>query len=247
MRLAICQTVALSGDRDGNLVRIENALAEAASAGADVACLPEAAVFGWVSPEAHERASPVPGETSRQLGALADEYDLMLSVGVAERDGEDLYNSCLLFDADGVLRSKHRKTNIVEDLMTPPYTPGEGVTAVETAYGTVGTLICADTFESDVLDRMAEHRPDLLLVPYGWAAPEEEWPDHGETLEETVREAAKAVEATVVGTDSVGRISDGPWSGRVLGGQSLVADADGTVIATLRDRDREVRTVDVEP
>lgn len=246
MRVAICQTVTLDGDYEGNVTRIENALCEATRSGADLACFPEAAVFGWVNPEAHERASPVPGAISRRLGTLADTYDVMLSVGVAEKEEADLYNSCLLFDADGDLLLKHRKTNVVPDLMTPPYAPGKEVSTVETAYGTVGALICADTFESEILDRLAEQKPDLVLVPYGWAAPEDEWPSHGTSLEQTVVETAASVGAVVVGTDSVGRISNGPWSGRVFGGQSLVADRDGDVIATLRDRDREVRTVDVD-
>lgn len=247
MRVAICQTVTLAGDYEGNLARIETALEEAAAAGAELACFPEAALLGWVTPAAHERADSIPGPTADRLGRLADEYDLALSVGVAEADGagDDLYNACLLFDADGDLRSKHRKLNLVSDLLDPPYTSGETVTTAETPHGTVGTLICADTFEADILDRMAACEPDLLVVPYGWAAVEDEWPEHGVELEETVVETARAVDAPVVGTDCVGRIAEGPWAGKVFGGQSLVAEPDGDVLVTLRDRARDVQVVDL--
>lgn len=226
--------------------RIERALREASESGAKLACFPEAAVLGWVNPAAHQRSSPIPGVISRRLGELADAYDIMLCVGLAERDGSDLFNSCVLFDSDGNLALKHRKINVVTGLMTPPYTPGSDVGTVATEFGTIGILICADTFDREILERMSERDPDLVLVPYGWAAPETEWPDHGTNLERTVKEASDTVGAPVVGTDLVGEISTGPWSGRVFGGQSLVVGRDGEVLATACDRDRDVQTVEID-
>ena len=61
IQMAMCQIVCLDGDRAGNFVRIENALREAKAAQADIACFPETAILGWVNPEAHERAFPIPG------------------------------------------------------------------------------------------------------------------------------------------------------------------------------------------
>jgi len=48
-----------------------------------------------------------------------------------------------------------------------------------------------------------------------------------------------------VGTDLVGSLSQGPWRGQTYGGASVVVSGAGTVLAVLRDRDVEVRVVEV--
>ena len=49
----------------------------------------------------------------------------------------------------------------------------------------------------------------------------------------------------MVGTDLVGVIMHGPWKGQTYGGASVVADGSGQVVALLRDRDVDVRVVEV--
>ena len=66
----------------------------------------------------------------------------------------------------------------------------------------------------DRLMELAEQNPDLLLVPYGWTAEEDKWPEHGEALEKVIINTAQKTGAAVVGTDLVGMISHGPWKGR---------------------------------
>lgn len=245
VRVAICQIFCLDGDRSGNFARIESAVAEAKRAGADIACLPETALLGWVNPDAHRRAYPIPGEDSERLCELAARYRIFLSVGLAEKEGAKLYDSVILVDDEGRILRKHRKINILMELMIPPYTPGEEVGVAETRFGKIGLLICADTFKDDILQRMAVLEPDLVLVPYGWAAEEDRWPAHGKELEGTVIRAAREIGAPVVGTDLVGEITHGPWTGLLYGGQSVAADAEGRVLAVAADRDRDILVVDV--
>lgn len=239
-RIAMCQILCLDGDRSGNFVRIEYALAEAREQGAAIACLPEMALIGWVNPDAWTRSFPIPGEDSDRLGELARKYGLHLCVGLGEKDGADLYNSVLLLDDAGRILLKHRKMNTLTELMTPPYARGGAIGSVETRFGRVSLLICADTFVGENLGRVREEKPDLLLVPYGWAAKEEAWPDHGKNLAAVVCNAAKITGAVTVGTDLVGQITRGPWAGMTYGGHSVAADAKGQVLAVCRDRDRDV-------
>ena len=124
--------------------------------------------------------------------------------------------------------------------MEPPYRSGDALRAVDTPLGRVGLLVCADSFKEDLIARMAALAPDLLLIPYGWAAPEKDWPQHGQSLERVVVRAAKATGALVLGTDVVGAISRGPWRDFVYGGQSVAADRDGNILARGKDRDRDV-------
>jgi N-carbamoylputrescine amidase len=243
IKVAMCQIFSLDGDRAGNFARIENAVREAKDAGAEIACFPEAVILGWVNPDAHKRAFPIPGADSDRLCGLASKYDVHLCVGLAEKDGRKLYDAAVLIDNAGQILLKHRKINLLAELMRPPYTAGESIDAVETKFGRVGLLICADTHESGILNRMAALKPNLLLVPYGYAAEEDQWPGHGQQLLKVVKNTATKTGAFVVGTNLVGEITKGLWRGRVYGGQSVAVDRTGRTIATARDRDRDVSII----
>ena len=242
-KAAICQIFCLDGDRMGNFIRIENAIREAKDAGAEIACFPETALLGWVNPDAHKRAFPIPGEDSDRLCKLAGDYDLHLCIGLAEKEGRRLYDSVVLIDNSGNVLLKHRKINLLTELMTPPYTPGESIDAIETEFGKVGLLICADTHDSKILKCMAALKPDLLLVPYGYAAIEDQWPGHGKELEKVVANTARKTKAFVIGTNLVGEITKGPWKGRIYGGQSVAVDRTGQVILVAKDRDRDINII----
>jgi len=245
VRTAMCQIVCIDGDRRGNLVRIESAVAEAASAGARIACLPETAIYGWVNPEAHDRAHPIPGTDSQRLCEIAKRHKAFLCVGLAEKDGNDLYDSALLIDDTGRILLKHRKIILLSELMTPPYAAGDEVHVVQTEFGRIGLLICADTHDPEILTRMAQLEPDLVLVPYGYAAPEEAWPEHGKVLERVVVTAAQAFKAPVIGTNLLGQITHGPWAGYTYAGHSVAADRTGAILAVGRDFDRDIVVVTV--
>jgi predicted amidohydrolase len=243
--VAMCQIFCLDGDRSGNFVRIENAIREARDGGADIICLPELAILGWVNPDAHTRAYGIPGKDSDCLCALARDYATHVCVGLAERQGSKLYDSAVLIDDKGQILLKHRKINLLRKLMTPPYAPGEDVNVAATKFGRIGLLICADTHKDEILSRMAALRPELLIVPYGYAATENEWPGHGKELERVVTNAAKKTGAAVVGTNLVGEITNGPWKGRTYGGHSIAVDKTGRIIAVAKDRDRDINIISI--
>jgi len=247
IRTAICQILCIDGDREGNFRRIENALEFASAQGVELACFPECAILGWVNPQAHQLAHPIPGPASDRIGQLARQYNLMIAIGLEETEGDELYDSAILVGSDGRLLLRHRKINNIDELMDPPYTDGApgDIQVVETEIGRVGMLICADTFVEELVRAVGSKSPDLLLVPYGWAAKNEMWPDHGKELARTVSRAAQWAGCTSIGTDLVGGITHGPWAGRTYGGQSVVADRDGNILAILRDRDVDVRVLEV--
>lgn len=243
VRIAMCQIVCLDGDRRGNFARIESAVAEAKANGAGLACLPEMAIYGWVNPQAHDRAHPIPGKDSTRLCELAQQYYIELCVGLAEKEGERLHDAAILISHTGEILLKHRKINLLSELMTPAYTAGHDIKVVETKFGRIGVLICADTHERELLAKMGELRPDLALVPYGYAAEEDAWPGHGLELERVVMNAAKTIGAPVIGTNLIGQIAHGPWKGRTYAGHSVAADRTGKVLALARDFDREIKVV----
>ena len=247
VRVAVCQILVIDGDREGNFRRIEYALQTAQSEHADIATFPESSILGWENPDAHHLAAPIPGADSNRIAALARKYGVMIAIGLDEKDGERLYDSAIVVDKTGRILWKHRKLNVLPELMDPPYSTGslEGIGVVDTEFGRIGVMICADTFVEANAQRVANLKPDVMLVPYGWAATVEQWPEHEKDLERLVVSRAKLWRCPVVGTDLVGEMTHGPWSGRTYGGGSVVADGSGAVLAVLRDRDTDVRVVEL--
>jgi predicted amidohydrolase len=248
VRVAVCQILAIDGDREGNFRRIEYALSQAETERADIAVFPESAILGWENPDAHRLAAPIPGADSARIGELARKHKLMIAIGLDELDGDHLYDSAILVDKAGALLWKHRKINVLPELMTPPYSKGtpDGIGVVDTEFGRIGVLICADTFSDVHFQRFRGLKPELLLVPYGWAAPREEWPEHSKSLEQIVRKRSAELQCPMVGVDLVGEMTHGPWTGRTYGGSSFVANGRGEILLTLRDRDVDLRVIELE-
>lgn len=248
VRLAICQILVIDSDREGNFRRIEYALDQAQAQHADIAIFPESSILGWENPDAHRMATPIPGADSDRIAALARGHHLMIAIGLDEKDGDRLYDSAILVDKTGKLLWKHRKINVLPYLMTPPYAEGrpEDIGVVDTEFGRIAVLICADTFSDAFVNRMKQLKPDLMLVPYGWAAPDDQWPQHSKVLEDLVKRRAALVQCPMAGVDLVGEMTHGPWAGQTYGGSSFVADGAGKILLTGKDRDTGFQVIDVK-
>jgi predicted amidohydrolase len=247
VRVSLCQILCIDSDREGNFRRMEYALEASRLKGAEIACFPESCVLGWENPDAHSMAHPIPGADAERVQGLAQKYGMMVAVGMDEKSGNRLYDSAILVNSRGEILLKHRKINVLPELMDPPYSQGsaDDIAAVDTEFGRLSMLICADTFTDEHLHRVASFGPDLLIVPYGWAAEHSEWPGHSDELHKLVCRVAQTVGCPVVGCNLVGQMTHGPWAGRSFGGSSIVADADGRVLAVAKDRDVDVVVVDV--
>jgi nitrilase len=90
-----------------------------------------------------EEAVTIPSPATEALSEAARAAGMVISIGVTERDGGSLYNTQVLFDADGTLIQRRRKT-------TPTYHEriiwgqgdGSGLVAVDSAVGRIGQLAC---------------------------------------------------------------------------------------------------------
>jgi nitrilase len=90
-----------------------------------------------------EQAVTVPSAATRAIGEACRQAKMVVSIGVNERDGGTIYNTQLLFDADGTLIQRRRKISpTYHERMIWGMGDGSGLRAVDSAVGRIGQLAC---------------------------------------------------------------------------------------------------------
>jgi nitrilase len=90
-----------------------------------------------------DQSVTVPSPATDAIGEAARKAGMVVSIGVNERDGGTLYNTQLLFDADGTLIQRRRKiTPTHYERMVWGQGDGSGLRAVDTKVGRIGQLAC---------------------------------------------------------------------------------------------------------
>ena len=90
-----------------------------------------------------DQAVTVPSEATHAIGEACAQAGIVVSIGINERDGSTIYNTQLLFDADGTLIQRRRKTTpTFAERMIWGQGDGSGLRAVDSAVGRIGQLTC---------------------------------------------------------------------------------------------------------
>ncbi len=157
VRAAAIQLTPVFGNGDGTVEKVCVAIDDAARAGVEFAVFPETFVpyypyFSFVKPPAsigadhlrlYEFAPPVPGPATEAVADAARRAGMVVVLGVNERDHGTLYNTQLVFDADGTIVLKRRKiTPTYHERMIWGQGDGAGLRVVDTRVGRVGALAC---------------------------------------------------------------------------------------------------------
>lgn len=202
VRAAAVQIAPDLTSRAGTVERVLSAIAEAADKGAELIVFPETFVpwypyFSFVLPPVqqgpehlrlYEEAVTVPSAETRAVADAARKRNAVVVLGVNERDRGSLYNTQLIFDADGSVKLKRRKiTPTYHERMIWGQGDGAGLKVVDTAVGRVGALACWEhynplaryTLMAQHEEIHASHFPGSLVGPI-----------FGEQIEVTMRHHA---------------------------------------------------------
>ncbi|UUN30869.1 nitrilase-related carbon-nitrogen hydrolase [Streptomyces sp. FIT100] len=157
VRAAAVQISPVLYSRAGTVDRVVKQIRELHTKGAQFAVFPETVVpyypyFSFVQPPCAmarehlrllEEAVTVPSAETNAIAEAAREAHMVVAIGVNERDGGTLYNTQLLFDADGTLIQRRRKiTPTYHERMIWGQGDGSGLRAVDSAVGRIGQLAC---------------------------------------------------------------------------------------------------------
>jgi len=169
--IACVQMAPHIGCKTENVERSIGYIEEAARNGAALVVLPELANTGYAfetRDEAFALAEALPGgDTVRRWAATAERLGVSLVAGIAERDGQRLYNSAVMIGPSGLV-GVYRKLHLWarENVF---FEPGNlGVPVFATALSGVAIAICYDGWFPEVFRAAAAQGADIVCVPTNW-------------------------------------------------------------------------------
>jgi aliphatic nitrilase len=159
VKAAAAQISPVLYSREGTLNKVVQRIIELGRRGVQFVTFPETVVpyypyFSFVQSayeirrgREHERlfeqAVTVPSAATHAIADACRQAGTVASIGINERDGGTLYDTQLLFDADGDLIQRRRKiTPTFHERMIWGQGDGSGLRAVDCAVGRVGQLVC---------------------------------------------------------------------------------------------------------
>jgi nitrilase len=266
IRVAALQGTPALCHRDETVARAAALISQAGAAGAELAVLPEVFVPGypdWVwrtTPwsdtatacyaRLYDASVEVPGPVTDALGGFARRAGVALSVGVDERAGGTLYNTQLLFDADGTLLDRHRKLMPTgAERLVWGQGDGSSLSVIDLGFARVGTLTCWENY-----------MPLARAALYGLGAQVHLAPtwDNSPTWTASMRHIAREGRLFTVGVNHCLRASDLPedlpgrhelWGGDddwLARGNTVIVGPDGEVRAGPLEGEPGMVTADLD-
>jgi omega-amidase len=98
-------------------------------------------------------------EISKEIGEI-----YLLGGSVLEEDSGKYYNTSTLWK-NGALLAKYKKINPIKTEITAGVAKGTQPLVVDTEIGKIGLLVCADTFDPDLIKRTANLGAEIISLP----------------------------------------------------------------------------------
>lgn len=245
---AAVQLEAVLGDVSANLAACERLADEAGRAGAEIIALPEFFTTGIGFDESLATAAlPPDGPATRLLTNLAQRHRALVGGSFLCRDDDGhVRNAYLLAVPPGGVAGRHDK-----DLPTmwenAFYTGGDDDGVLGVGEHTIGAAVCWELMRTQTVRRL-RGRVDLVMTGSGWWSIPRWRPhalfdrleaDNAATARRAAASFARYVGAPVVHAAHAGTLTCAmPWLPMTYRGHfegaTLIADADGTVVAERR-------------
>jgi N-carbamoylputrescine amidase len=171
MRIAVGQFEPRIGEKLENVARTLELIDEAAERGAELLVLPELCNSGYMfasHDEAVSLAEPVPdGPTVGAWLERCATHGIVLVAGIAERDGDLLYNSAVVLAPDGYIGT-FRKLHLWNEENRWFAKGDRGVPVFDTPVGRIATIVCYDGWFPECYRLAALGGADLVCIPTNW-------------------------------------------------------------------------------
>lgn len=238
MKIGIGQIACKAADVAANVATLTAAVHEAAGQGCEAVVLPEVADTGYALSKMRVVAGTWDGGAFASMQEAARVAGITVICGLAERDGDDLYNSLAVIDSQGNLQAKYRKIHL---LKTPQldeskrFKSGDALALADIGGLRWGFMICYDLRFPELSRVLMKRGADVLVYSSAWPL--------GRIGHWRAMLPARAVEnqAFVIACNRVGSEED-----VVLGGASCVIAPDGTTLAEAGDSEEAMITAELD-
>jgi predicted amidohydrolase len=177
IKVAALSIMSKKWNKPANADKLEDFFVRAAREDARLIVAPEGALEGYVvytvceyprrAPEMLEIAEPIDGPYVKRFQRLAKQLHTCLCFGMAERIGDDIYNSAVVIGDDGAICGTYHKTQFAEG-----YHPswsfnriGTTLRAIDTPIGRVGIVICNDRWNPLIARTLVLDGARVILIP----------------------------------------------------------------------------------
>ena len=232
MKLALIQMESAVGEIEANVRRGVEFLDRACSQGADLVVLPEFWSTGYfllsVNYDHYDLAASDDGCAMAAVKAMAKKHGAHVISTIYEEEGPGLYyNSSIIVDPGGAIVSKYRKVQVParRGLEKLYYRGGSKFPVVQIGDWKVGVILCYDNLFPEPARCLALNGAELIAVPFGASTTE------GAIWDKLMITRAFENGAFVAPCNSVGSLSMPDGDTFQLGGQSLVVNPAGEIIA----------------
>lgn len=181
VKVAVVQAASVPFDAEACVGKALCLIGDAAATGAKVIVFPEAFITGYPKGLSYglvigardaagreefrlylDAAIEVPGPQTQRLGEAAAAYGCYVVMGIIEREAGTCYCTVLFFGPDGRLLGKHRKLMPTAlERMIWGFGDGSTLTAVDSPYGRIGSVICWENYMPML--RMAMYAKNVAL------------------------------------------------------------------------------------
>jgi len=169
----------------------QDGVADAASRGAEIVCLPELFRTYYLcqseDPARFDWAESIPGPSTEALSKQSADLGISIIASLFERRAAGLYhNTSVVLDAEGKIAGRYRKMHIPDDPLYYEkfyFTPGDlGFQPIDTPTGRIGVLVCWDQWYPEAARMMALGGAEILFYPaaIGWQFDEGAETDHAQ-------------------------------------------------------------------
>jgi N-carbamoylputrescine amidase len=235
--VACLQFEPVVGMKEHNIALGLSQIEAAAAQGATLIVLPELSNSGYMfatREEAFAAAEPVPGgPTCAAWIAAAQRLGVTLVAGIAERDGDVLYNAAVVIGPAGYIGC-FRKVHLwnAENLF---FEPGNlGFPVFRTPHGRIGVAICYDMWFPETFRLQALQGADIVCVPTNWVPIPGQAPGREAMATVLAMAAAHSNSLFIACADRIGTERGQPFEG-----QSLIVGCTGWPVAGPASRERE--------
>jgi predicted amidohydrolase len=219
-------------NKQANLAKLEKYVRQAAGLGAQLVVTPEGFLEGYVGNQGRSPGltrekylsvgEEINGPMLTRVRDLARELKIYLQVGFAERRGDKMYNSTVIFSDKGEIVLHYSKTHTADD--EPFNTKGAEFPVASTPWGRWGALICFDRQMPETARILALKGVRLILVP--------SWGSYNEMNDAMMRVRA---------------YENGVWLAFVHPKRCLIIDPRGTIVAQNTGQEDQIVTAKIYP